>query len=113
MSSTTAKHTFGWETCQTAIPMDHWMVLTKYAPTDAPFIGKGRWTWQIPSLEDKNLIKKVIERGKQLQLSLTQIQAGNPDHNTSNPQSLWKSFKDDIKDLAVKHNKSSRSKIAK
>ena len=112
-SSTTAKHTFGWETCQTAVPTDHWMVLTKYAPTDAPFIGKGRWTWQIPSLEDKNLIEKVIERGKQLQLSLTQIQAGNPDRNTSNPQSLWKSFKDDIKDLAVKHNKSSRSKIAK
>jgi exonuclease III len=41
-SSTVAKHTFGWETCQTAMPTDHWMVLTKYAPANAPFIGKGR-----------------------------------------------------------------------
>jgi exonuclease III len=69
-STTAAKHTFGWLTSQTAVPTDHWMVLTKYAPADAPFIGKGRWTWQLPSLEDKELIKKVVERGMHLQQNL-------------------------------------------
>ena len=108
-----AKHTFGWEICQTAVPTDHWMVLTKYAPANAPFIGKGRWTWQLSSLDDKNLIKKIVERGMQLQTNLAQIQQENPARDTSNPQSLWKAFKDDIKEMAIKHNKLSRSKIAK
>lgn len=108
-SNTVAKHTFGWATCQTTIPTDHWMVLTKYAPANTPFIRKGRWTWQISSLEDKKLIKKVI----QLQRQLTRLLSNNVAHETSNPQSLWKSFKDDIKETATKHNKTSRSKINK
>lgn len=41
-SSTAAKHTYGWKICQTAVPTDHWMVLAKYAPAEAPYIGKGR-----------------------------------------------------------------------
>ena len=112
-TSAAAKHTFGWETCQTAVPTDHWMVLAKYAPAEAPFIGKGRWTWQIPSLEDKKLTKSVVERGMQLQTELTQIMIENPAREISNPQLLWKLFKDDIRQLATKHNKKSRSKVAK
>lgn len=35
------------------------------------------------------------------------------DHGTSNPQTLWKSFKNDIREMAQKHNKESRAKITK
>lgn len=112
-SNLAAKHTFGWTTTQTAVPTDHWMVLTKYAPADAPFIGKGRWTWQISSLEDKKLIKEVIDRGIELQRQLTQIITKNVACEISNPQSLWKAFKDDIKITASEYSKSSRSRITK
>jgi hypothetical protein len=89
------------------------MVLTKYAPADAPQIGKGRWTWQILSLKDKKLIEGVIRRGMQLQEELAHYKTESPTHGTCNPQTLWKSFKEDIKTAAKKHSKSSRSRIEK
>ena len=101
-SSTASKHTFRWEVCQTATPMDHLMVLTKYAPTKALYIGKGRWTWQLPSLEDKKLMDEIVKRGIELQGELNQITTLNPAHEISNLQTLWKSFKDDIRQVAKK-----------
>ena len=51
-----AKYTFDWRMTQTSVPTDHWMVTMKYAPKSAPYIGKGRWTWHTPSLEDRKLM---------------------------------------------------------
>ena len=112
-SSTAVKHTFRWETCQTPVLTDHWMVLIKYAPADTPYVGKGRWSWQIPSLEDKKLMEQITERGMQLQAELTKATTEHHDRRTANPQSLWKPFKDDIKQIAIKHDKKSRYKTAK
>ena len=52
-----ANATFDWKNSQTSVPTDHWMVSVKYAPTHAPFIGKGWWTMQIPELKNKDLLK--------------------------------------------------------
>jgi exonuclease III len=52
-SSAVVKHTFDWKTCLMAVPTDHWLVSTKYAPAEAPYIGKGRWTLQLTALENK------------------------------------------------------------
>jgi hypothetical protein len=38
------QQTFGWEIKESAILTDHSMVTVRYAPKEAPFIGKGRWT---------------------------------------------------------------------
>ena len=110
-SNSAAKHTFGWKICQTAVPTDHWMVLAKYAPAEAPYIGKGRWTWQTASLECKDLMKQVVQRGIKLQEDINRTQRDGTDRGTANPQTLWKSFKDDIRETARTHNKKSRAKI--
>ena len=89
------------------------MVFTKYAPAEAPFIGKGRWTWQTSSLKNNNLMKKVVERGKHLQEEITHARGADTDRKKTNPQTLWKAFKDDIREAAKKHNSESRAKIAK
>ena len=112
-SSAAAKHTFGWKTCQTAVPTDHWMVLVKYAPADAPYIGKGRWTWQTSSLADKELTEEITKIGIRLQADLAQACAENITREETNPQLLWKAFKENIKQLAKNHNKTSRMKITK
>ena len=62
-----------WEACPTATPTDHWMVSVKFTPKDAPDIGNGRWTWPLQSLNDKDLIKKVVKRGMTLQEKLDQL----------------------------------------
>ena len=54
-------HTFDWAIKQSPIPTDHWMVKVKYAPKDAPYIGKGRWTWPLHLLGNDNLLDVVSE----------------------------------------------------
>lgn len=78
-----------------------------------PFIGKGRWTWQRSSLEDKDLMDKIIERGHTLCADLWELKSKNTLHKTENPQTLWKKFKNDICLTATKHGKTSGSKISK
>lgn len=78
-----------------------------------PFIGKGRWTWQRSSLEDKDLMDKIIERGHTLCADLWELKSKNTLHKTENPQTLWKKFKNDICLTATKHGKTLGSKISK
>jgi hypothetical protein len=52
---------FNWNMTLTPVPTDHWIVLVKYALKDSPYIGKGRWTWYLPSLQNQTLVDKVIE----------------------------------------------------
>jgi hypothetical protein len=113
MSSAAARHTYGWKICQTAVLTDHWMVLAKYALAEALYIRKGHWTWQLLSLKSKPLMKLVIERGKRLQEDIMQAQRNGTDQEITNPQTLQKSFKNDIREVAQKHNKVSWAKITK
>ncbi len=62
----TRRHTpalFNWKMGPTPMPTDHWLVSVKFAPKDTPDIGKGQWTWPLPSLKDETLIEKVIRQG--------------------------------------------------
>jgi exonuclease III len=34
----------GWDSCTSAIPTDHRMILVRYVPTNTPFVGTGRWS---------------------------------------------------------------------
>ena len=72
---------FGWKHSPTTIGTDHWMVLVKYAPKDAPHIGKGRWSWPRALLEDENLIKRLVVRGTILQTDIENWRKDNMNQN--------------------------------
>ena len=96
----TSRYTFDWEMCPTATPTDHWLVKVKYAPRNAPHIGSGRWTWPSASLQNDRLMTTVIERGIQLQIDIKKNKRENVNRNTSNAQTLWHEFKNDIRTIA-------------
>ena len=105
-----------WKTIQTAVPTDHSLVLAKFSPTSAPFIGKGRWTWRPQALNDIMLMDKIEDRGILLRSEIQRLQEMNTPREQANPQTLWHSFKDDIKKLAKEsidkayHRKTSKIK---
>ena len=78
--------TFNWKTCPSPVPTDHWMVAVKYAPKDAPEIGKGRWTIQVRTLENEKLMQTITDRGIRLQHNLEDIRRRQVDRRLSNPQ---------------------------
>ena len=98
-----------WTNTIPSIPTDHKMVSARLTPTNAPFIGKDRWTWPLGLLHDKQLNKTINIRGQKLSIDLTNLHA---DDRSSNPQSLWQSFKDDIKREATKAAKKQIPKIS-
>ncbi|KAH9032368.1 Endonuclease/exonuclease/phosphatase, partial [Lactarius deliciosus] len=36
--------TFDWKIGPTPVPTDHWIIVTKFAPSNSPLLGKGCWT---------------------------------------------------------------------
>lgn len=103
--------TFDWKACPSPVPTDHWLVTVKYAPSDTPIIGKGRWTFSAQALRDETLIETLIARGVRLQLDLDDIRTRQVDRNLSNPQHLWQDFKRDISALTKARTKVTHYKI--
>jgi ribonuclease HI/exonuclease III len=102
---------FDWEITPSAVPTDHWMVRVKYAPADAPTIGKGRWTLPTHMLKNKKVLKALAARGMRLQADLERLRHEQQDRETMNPQRLWQSFKDDIRMIAKRMAKETHHKI--
>ena len=111
-SEQVAKLSFDWKIKQTSVPTDHWMVSTKYAPAQAPFIGKGRWTLRTTELKNKDLMERIVSRGKQLNKDVENLQIKQTQRETETPQTLWATFKKDIAKIAKKHCAQSRGKTA-
>ena len=112
-SSDAGKATYDWKFVQTSVPTDHWLVMAKYAPNHAPYIGKGRWTMQLPELKKDELMNKVIQRGIALQNDLKEGDKENIPEDPRFPQRLWTSFKEDVTKIAKKHCSASRGKLTK
>lgn len=110
-SKEAAKATFDWKTSQTSVPTDHWMVSVKYAPAHAPYIGRGRWTMQIPELKNEILIDRLIDRGMTLQTKLSAPTNDQAPRGRETPQAIWSSFKEDVVKIAKKHCAESRGKL--
>ena len=104
--------TYDWKLEPSLVPTDHWPVKVKYAPLDAPFIGKGQWTWPLHSLNNKRLLEAVSERGLKLQEDLACLSTHNIERSTSNPQLLWNKCKKDFSMIAKKHMRDSYHKIS-
>lgn len=57
---------YDWSIEASQVLTDHKVLLVKYAPADAPFIGKGRWLWPLGLLHDKELVKRITTLGQHL-----------------------------------------------
>ena len=100
-----SQHSYNWQHGATPVPTDHWLVLVRFAPRDSPYIGNGRWSLNTHSLNNKNLTSALIEHGMILQQALNNTAEAHTDRNTTNPQLLWKQYKNTITSTAKKHNK--------
>ena len=107
----TSQYALDWKMQPTPMPTDHWLVMIKYAPGNAPNIGPGRWTWPIASLQNEKLMTKIITQGIQLQNNIDRLQQENIDRNISNPQRLWQKFEENICMTAKHHNKETLHKV--
>ena len=97
VSQNKSKHTFDWKIAPSSIPTDHWMVSVKYAPKDAPYIGRGRWTWPLSILRDKKVMEDVVRRGLTLQENMNNLRTSpNERTDSNNPQTMWRAFKLEI-----------------
>ena len=94
--ATITRSLYDWDLAHTSIPSDHAMILVRYVPNKLPFVGKGRWTWPLGILPNKDLLSKITNLGITLQQSLEH----HNDPPDRNPQHLWASFKADITTLA-------------
>ena len=103
---------YDWKFIQTAVPTDHWLVSVKYAPTNAPYVGSGRWTMQIPALNNITLMEKISARGMALQSELKNLPNSQATRSARNPQSLWAGFKMDVVKITKDHCAKSRGKLA-
>jgi exonuclease III len=82
------QHTFNWKIETSVVPTDHWLVQMRYAPNDAPYTGKGRWTWLLTQIDNQITIEKIVKQGIQLQTDMSDQKSTNTDRNISNPQTL-------------------------
>ena len=110
-SQNIAQHVFDWQTKPSSVPTDHWLVKVKFAPRDAPYIGSGRWTWPLYLLEKENLMKKVEERGIQFECNLEKLELENTDRSIANPQTLWRTCKENMASLAKKELRDNYHKL--
>lgn len=112
-SKEATKATYDWKFTPMSVPTDHWMVSIKYAPSHAPFIGKGRWTMNISAIKDKPLINRVIDCGIELQAALENMSNEQMPSNPHAPQILWAAFKKDVVKMTKKHCSESKGKLTK
>ncbi|KAG1829529.1 Endonuclease/exonuclease/phosphatase [Suillus subalutaceus] len=97
-----------WNSGISQIPTDHHMVSVRLAPPNLPHIGKGRWSWPVGIISDIDLNKKIIESDIEAQRRIEEM---GPRTETTNPQTIWKTFKDNLTILAKDTTKTHLAKI--
>jgi ribonuclease HI len=91
-----------WENVYPPIPSDHKMVTVKIAHTEAPHLGRGRWSIPQRLLNNRPFLKEIEEKGKEILETAMNIKHGNtPRTRTINAQNLW----DDWKAFAIEKAK--------
>ena len=110
-SEQTTPLVYDWVTTPSPVLTDHWLIAVKYAPKEAPQIGKGRWTLPIHLLRNEKFLRETTTEGQKLQQRLEWLQQAEPDRATDNPQRAWADFKIKIRDAAKAAMKKDRYKI--
>src|SRR5271156_502072 len=105
------KNSFEWNIETSGILTDHKMVSTKITSPKTPYIGKGRWTMPLTLLKNKHMMNKIQEKTLELEAELnsnTMLRT-----NTYNLQTLWKSLKNEIINIARNQAKITIPKLEK
>jgi exonuclease III len=102
-----ATSVYNWQTERTAVNTDHCMVSVSYAPRDAPYIRKGRWTVSQNVLANDNFYRAVIEKGQEVERQIRKVTDSERRNENNNAQIIWEQFKIWIADLAKKTAKRS------
>lgn len=88
--------TFEWGISDTAIRTDHRLTTVRVATPNTPESGPGRWSMPAIVIKDKGFMKSAVERGRDLEKDLAQVEEGGGLENT---QTLFKKFKADIRTM--------------
>ena len=88
------------------------MVSVRYAPRDAPQIGRGQWMLPLPMLNNKKLLEKIAKQGTVYQTNVMRDQIEHTDRQISNPQTHWESFKNSVQKLMKEAAKECYHRIA-
>ncbi|KAA1470583.1 DNase I-like protein, partial [Dentipellis sp. KUC8613] len=89
-----AANVFEWSHCELRDVTDHTLVTVRFAPLDAPYQGKGRWTMPLHILHDQRLIDILMDKGLHMQEIIKESPGIRTHHH--NPQSLWLNLKKDM-----------------
>jgi hypothetical protein len=85
-----------WEMKYPPVISDHKLVTVKIAHTDAPHLGKGRWSIPQHITNDRSFLKEIEKKGKEILTSVKEIDDGlcqrTPDDNAQKLWEEWKSF---------------------
>ena len=103
--------TFDWEIKESAIPTDHTMVSVRYAPKEAPHIGKGRWTLPLSLIHNEKFLEKLAEEGIGFQNQATRDRIECTDRQTVNIQTHWETYKEKAHKIAKEITKECVYKI--
>jgi exonuclease III len=99
VSTNKTRFTYEWVIGPSSVPTDHWLASVRYSPKGAPHIGKGRWTWPLKQVKNAKLMERIESKGIALQQDIRD--------GSQNVQSLWKTFKSEISEMAKKEAKKS------
>ncbi|KAF5335926.1 hypothetical protein D9758_018330 [Tetrapyrgos nigripes] len=94
-----------WRIESTGVPgVDHWMVSVLASHTDAPTIGKGRWTIPRHIIKDKTFMQYAMKKGLETGLAMDTVhtQGRTTDRNA---QIIWYHYKTDILRVACERQR--------
>ncbi len=97
-----------WETMGPGFATDHQLVRCVLTNRDKPYIGHGRWRMHSMLLTDTEFCKQVKEKGMKLQEALNALGTRSASRN---PQMLYASFKEDVRNIAKARAKERVPKI--
>ena len=93
----TATKAGDWIISEPGLPTDHSLVSMTIANYRTPFLGEGRWAMPTSLTKDTVFTKQVCALGRKLLDSLGQCLERTA---TRNPQTMYKAFKEEIRELA-------------
>ena len=81
--------------------------MVRYAPTNAPEVGKGRWAWPPGLTENKKLIEKIMRIGEEM---AKERRKGGRGKKRTAIQERHKKLKNEINRIARKEAKKTKNK---
>lgn len=91
------KNSRDWEITESGIHTDHQLVSVKLANPKSPYVGKGRWSIPPFALENRKIIRTIVEKGRSLQLEMEDMISAQQDQRTKGDvQHAFAKFKEEI-----------------